>query len=177
MEKKPPHSFRRVFFIAAQVIAFCGLSSIARADETAPASGSVSPATGGMPQQGIPFNGALAIRNMVKTIGPEAAMDMMFSSIDPVCQKALLSKATQASKAPPANIEEMRDNRYFRPAIAINTQFQQWTKALPGGRQQGPVFNWMDPKNYWGWLRLNPPPVEAGADKTTPSSLTPPQRY
>ena len=130
------------------------------------------------PNIGDPFSrnpvleSAQTIRNMVKAIGPEAAMDMMFSSIDPVCQKTLLSKTTDKAKAP-TRAEEMRDDKYLQPAIAVGEQLAQWVKGSPDGRSQNPLANWMDPKNYWGWVRMTP-------TETTPNTVpanTPPKRY
>lgn len=164
--------FRHMLFVALTLAATSGTAS-SRADEAPGAL--VAPATNQQPNQPPVFDGAQAMRNMVKSIGPEAAMDMMFSSINPVCQKTLLSKAADKAKAP-ANAEEMRDNKYLQPAIAVGDLTTPWVKGSPGNRNPAPAFNWMDPKNYWGWMRMDKPAVEP-AQKAYPAVALPPRRY
>ncbi len=164
--------FRHLLFVALTLAATSGTVS-SRADEAPGAL--VAPAANQQPNQPPVSDGAQAMRNMVKSIGPEAAMDMMFSSINPVCQKTLLSKATDKAKAP-ANAEEMRDNKYLQPAIAVGDLTTQWAKGAPGNRNPAPAFNWMDPKNYWGWMRMDKPAVEP-AQKAAPAVALPPRRY
>lgn len=164
--------FRHLFFVALTLAATSGTAS-SRADEMASAA---STTNANEPLNKNPVSdSAQAMRNMVKSIGPEAAMDMMFSSINPVCQKTLLSKATDKAKAP-ANAEEMRDNKYLQPAIAVGDLTTQWAKGAPGNRNPAPAFNWMDPKNYWGWMRMDKPAVEP-AQKAYPAVALPPRRY
>lgn len=165
--------FHRILFVAVS-LAMAGSMAASRADEAPIAVD--TPAISEQPNKTPVFDGAQAIRNMVKSIGPEAAMDMMFSSIDPVCQKTLLSKTTDKAKAP-GNAEEMRDNKYLQPAIALGDQATQLAKkATPDNRNQMPLFNWMDPKNYWGWLRMDKTAGDV-AQKTAPVVGTPPKRY
>jgi hypothetical protein len=164
--------FRPVLFVAAPVAAL-GSLTVTRADEVPAAV--TAPAISKNLNKDPALDATQSIRNMVKAIGPEAAMDMMFSSVDPVCQKTLLSKATDPTKAP-ASIEDMRDDQYFRPAIVVGNQAAQWAKATPDGRGAQPLYNWMDPKNYWGWLRMNKPSSGA-AQNTIPATAQPPKRY
>lgn len=161
---------RRLLLVAALFATVSGMTA-AYADDASGVS-PVAPLNEQPTSKNPVFDGAQAIRNMVKSIGPEAAMDMMFSSIDPVCQKTLLSKTTDKSKAP-VNADDMRDNKYLQPAIATADQAALRPKAAPDSRSQ-PVFNWMDPKNYWGWLRMDK--VTTETQKTAPIA-TPPKRY
>lgn len=108
------------------------------------------------PQQSSPAQ-ASAMRNMAKIMGPEAALDMMFSSIDPFCQKSLLSKSTEPAKAP-ESAEDMREDRYFQPAIVVGNQMMQWAKALPGGRQSHtPAEANKNPYDWWRIKSANEP--------------------
>ena len=164
------HDQTRLFrhlIIVAMSLAMAGGMTAVHADETASTTSTTS--TNEPLSKSPVSDSAQVMRNMVKSIGPEAAMDMMFSSINPVCQKTLLSKATDKAKAP-ANAEEMRDNKYLQPAIAVGDQPTQWAKGSPDNRNPASVFNWMDPKNYWGWMRMNKPAAP-------PAAVVPPKRY
>ena len=167
--------FRHIFFVVMSLV-MAGSMATSHADEIAiaGAASTTTNTTGSLNKNPVP-DGTQVIRNMVKSIGPEAAMDMMFSSINPVCQKTLLSKSTDKASAP-ANAEEMRDNKYLQPAIAVGDLTTQWAKASPDNRNPAPVFNWIDPKNYWGWMRMGKPATEP-VQKTTPPVTMPPKRY
>lgn len=111
-----------------------------------------------------------SIRNLAKRIGPEAAMDMMFSSIDPICQHALLIRSTEKGKTP-YGLENMRDNKYLTPAIATSDETIPPIKPQPASATQPAVPNWMNPGNYFNWIRINP---GAGLPNT---SAEPSSRY
>lgn len=164
--------FRHLLFVAVS-LAMAGGMATSHADEIASVASTTN--TNEPLSKNPVSDGTQVMRNMVKSIGPEAAMDMMFSSINPVCQKTLLSKATDKAKAP-ANAEEMRDNKYLQPAIAVGDLTTQWAKGSPDNRNPASVFNWMDPKNYWGWMRMGKPATEP-VQKVAPAVAVPPKRY
>ncbi len=168
-----PRFFGRPIWLAMFCLTTLGVGKL-HAEELAPAT--PAPGANGAISLNPMQESAQAFRNIVKAIGPEAAMDMMFSSIDPVCRNALLSKTTDKSNAP-TRAAEMRDNKFLQPAIAVGEQITQWVKGNPDQRGHPPLPNWMDPKNYWGWARLDKPAGES-AQKTAPAMLvTPPKRY
>lgn len=87
---------------------------------------------------------AKAIKEMAREMSPDVILDKVFSAVAPDYQKAILSKPAVAGK-PVKKPEEMREQKYFLPAIA--------TMEMP--------FNWIR-------VRANGQVIEPSAAATTP---------
>lgn len=116
-----------------------------------------------------------AIKNMAQRFGPEVVLDMMFSSVNPVFQPALLTKSGSPAK-PVKNIEDIREDKYFQPAIVPAGIPAPWIKLTGDGRviyskpvQTTPGF---------GWMRLlSSQPNANEAEERKPVATGFPQRY
>ena len=137
------------------------------------------------PMQGCVLNVGMgsveAMKNMAKKFGPEAALDMMFSSVNPVFQPALLSKTTDPAK-PAKDIQDMRDNKYFLHAITTTRAPPPWVMVTTDGRMIIPWLTQTGAQTGSGWMRLpslNPGSIEKAeprkADSKMPLAL--PNRY
>lgn len=66
-------------------------------------------------------------------VSPEAVLDMMYSSFNPVFQPALLSRASKPEQ-PVRAIEDMRQKEFFQRAIAERVAALPWIKVTADGR-------------------------------------------
>lgn len=115
------------------------------------------------------------IKNMAQKFGPEAVLDMMFSSVNPVFQPALLTKSGSPAK-PVKNIEDMREDKYFQPAIVPVGIPAPWIKITGDGRviSSKPVQTEVG----FGWMRLpSNKPITSEAEERKPAAIVFPQRY
>lgn len=94
-----------------------------------------------------------AIKNMAQKFGPEAVLDMMFSSVNPAFQQALLTKPNNDPARPVKNIEDMRENKYFQHAITSGGISAPWVKVTADGRVIAPQIKTDNPSAD-NWLRL-----------------------
>jgi hypothetical protein len=92
------------------------------------------------------------IKNMAKKFGPEAALDMMFSSVTPFFQAALLTKSADPAK-PVRDIAGMRDDKYFQYAITTTNVAAPWVKVTTDGRVYPAVSTQIEVLHATGWLR------------------------
>lgn len=123
----------------------------------------------------VGFGNMQAIKNMAQKLGPEAVLDMMFSSVNPVFQPALLTKSASPAR-PVKNIEDMREDKYFQPAIAPIGITAPWVKVTADGRviSAGPAQT----EKGFGWTRLPSGIANTGeADGSKPAAVSVPQRY
>jgi hypothetical protein len=121
------------------------------------------------------FGNIQAIKNMAQKFGPEAVLDMMFSSVNPVFQPALLTKSGSPAK-PVKNIEDMREDKYFQPAIVPVGIPVPWVKITGDGRMisSKPVQT----ETGFGWMRLPSSQADANeAEERKPAATGIPQRY
>jgi hypothetical protein len=91
------------------------------------------------------------IKNMAQKFGPEAVLDLMFSSVNPVFQPALLTKSNNDPARPVKNIEDMREEKYFQHAITPAGMTVPWIKVTGDGRVIAPQARSETDNN---WLRL-----------------------
>lgn len=94
------------------------------------------------------------IKNMAQKFGPEAVLDMMFSSVNPAFQQALLTKPNNDAARPVKNIEDMRENKYFQHAITPAGIAVPWIKLTADGRVIAPQVKTDNPTAGGNWLRL-----------------------
>jgi len=94
------------------------------------------------------------IKNMASKFGPEVVLDMMFSSVNPVFQPALLTKSSEEPAKPVRNIEDMRENKYFQNAITYTTITAPWIKVTADGRVIAPQPESEKSTDFNNWLRL-----------------------
>lgn len=121
------------------------------------------------------FGNMQAIKNMAQKFGPEAILDMMFSSVNPVFQPALLTKSGSPAK-PVKNIEDMREEKYFQPAIAPVGISAPWVKVTADGRLISAKPG--QTETGFGWMRLPSSQPNAGeAEERKPAATGFPQRY
>lgn len=121
------------------------------------------------------FGNMQVIKNMAQKFGPETVLDMMFSSVNPVFQPALLTKSGSPAK-PVKNIDDMREDKYFQPAIVPVGIPAPWVKITGDGRviSSKPVQT----ETGFGWMRLpssQPNASEAEAHKPVTTGFH--QRY
>lgn len=93
------------------------------------------------------------IKNMAQKFGPEAVLDMMFSSVNPIFQPALLTKSSNDPARPVKNIEDMREDKYFQHAITSAGIPSPWIKVTADGRVITPQAKTENQPDR-GWLRL-----------------------
>jgi hypothetical protein len=92
------------------------------------------------------------IKNMAKKFGPEAALDMMFSSVTPFFQPALLTKSADPAK-PVKDIADMRDDKYFQYAITTTNMPAPWVMVTTDGRVYPAVATQIEANPASGWVR------------------------
>lgn len=80
------------------------------------------------------FGNMQAIKNLAKKFGPETVLDMMFSSVNPIFQPALLTKSSDDPAKPVKSIGDMRENKYVQHAITSASSTAPWVKVTADGR-------------------------------------------
>lgn len=80
------------------------------------------------------FGNLQAIKNMARKFGSETVLDMMFSSVNPIFQPALLTKSSDDPAKPVKSIEDMRENKYVQHAITSTNSTPPWVKITADGR-------------------------------------------
>jgi hypothetical protein len=121
------------------------------------------------------FGNIQAIKNMAQKFGPETVLDMMFSSVNPVFQPALLTKSGSPAK-PVKNIEDMREDKYFQPAIVPVGIPAPWVKITGDGRVI--TSKSVQTETGFGWMRLpSSQPDMSEAEERKPVATGFPQRY
>ena len=93
------------------------------------------------------------IKNMTQKFGPEAVLDMMFSSVNPIFQPALLTKSNNDPAKPVKNIEDMREDKYFQHAITSTGIPAPWIKVTADRRVITPQAKTENQPDK-SWLRL-----------------------
>ncbi len=124
-----------------------------------------------------------SLRNGLKLLPQQNAMDWAYSAMDPEFENALLSRAADPQMAG-CWMEAMRDPAYFQSAVAVFSAPMQWMKVEADAHHlTRPPVNWLDPKTYSGWMRMvaRPLPQAAKSANHTAKSkpwalLQPPQR-
>ena len=123
-----------------------------------------------------------ALREGLKLMTPQVALDRAYSATDPEFQNALLSRASEPGMARHW-MDAMRDPAYFQSAVGVVNARSQWLKLDADGHTQ-PAVDWLDPKTYSGWIRLSLSPaanatlsMKAPTKPRAPLFVTPPQRY
>lgn len=137
-----------------------------------------------IPMQGCLSNASMQdIKNMARKFGPEAALDMMFSSVTPFFQRALLTKSADPAK-PVKNIADMRDDQYFQYAITTRNAAVPWVMVTTDGRVYPAVAGQFEANSASGWVRTWPDldrnKAAEAVDRKSPEKATPvvlPRRY
>lgn len=113
-----------------------------------------------------------AMKELAKNFSPEVLMDMMFSSVNPVVQSALLTKSSEPAK-PVKSMEDMRDEKYLHNALATGSVPAPWVKVTADGRviPQLPIPVGAAPASSWQRFPVQAKPGEA------PFSSNPYKRY
>ena len=125
-----------------------------------------------------------SLRNGLKLLPAQSAMDWVYSAMDPEFENALLSRATDPQMAG-GWMAAMRDPAYFQSAVAVFDAPTQWMKVNSDGHlSAGPLGNWLEPGSNSGWMRIMTrplPQVTRSAEHRTEAKslafLIPPQRY
>ena len=129
-----------------------------------------SAAEGCLNQVGL--GGVQAMKDLAKNFSPEVLMDMMFSSVNPVVQSALLTKSSEPAK-PVKSMEDMRDEKYLRDALATVGVPAPWVKVTADGRVIPQLPMPADAASASGWQRF---PAQAKPGEA-PISTNPYKRY
>jgi hypothetical protein len=94
-----------------------------------------------------------SLRNGLKLLPPQSAMDWAYSAMDPEFERALLSRATDPQMAG-SWMESMRDPAYFQSAVAVFSAPMQWMKVDADGPPARPPVIGLDPKCNSAWMRV-----------------------